>query len=71
MTAQAICDQRVGVDATSWVNRRGFGRFARNSVRTLVECDPGTKYTMYIDAATADEADLPKGAETRRVVKLD
>jgi len=58
---------RVGVDATSWVNRRGYGRFARNSVRTLVESDPQTTYVMYIDALTADEADLPAGAQTRRV----
>ncbi len=58
---------RVGVDATSWVNRRGYGRFARNAVRTLIECDPETDYVMYIDAATAQEADLPKGVETCRV----
>ena len=58
---------RVGVDATSWVNRRGFGRFARNAVRSLIESDPQTQYVMYIDAATADLADLPSGAGTRRV----
>ena len=58
---------RVGVDATSWVNRRGYGRFARNSVRALVERDRDTTYLMYIDAMTAEHADLPSGAETRRV----
>jgi glycosyltransferase involved in cell wall biosynthesis len=58
---------RVGVDATSWVNRRGFGRFARNSVRALVENDHGSTYVMYIDSMTAEHADLPRGAETRRV----
>ena len=58
---------RVGVDATSWVNRRGYGRFARNSVRALVERDHGATYIMYIDSLTADEADLPVRAETRRV----
>ena len=58
---------RVGVDATSWVNRRGYGRFARNSVWTLVECDRETTYVMYIDAMTADQADFPSRAVTRRV----
>lgn len=58
---------RVGVDATSWVNRRGYGRFARNSVRRLVERDPRSVYVMYIDSTTAHLADLPEGAETRRV----
>ena len=60
---------RVGVDATTWVNRRGYGRFARNAVRALVERDRATTYLMYIDSLTAEEADLPSGAETR-LVKL-
>ena len=58
---------RVGVDATSWVNRRGYGRFARNAVRALVECDRESRYLMYIDSTTGDLADLPAGAEARRV----
>lgn len=58
---------RVGVDATSWVNRRGFGRFARNAVRALVEADRDTTYLMYIDSTTAESADLPSRAEIRRV----
>ena len=33
---------RVGIDATSWANRRGYGRFARNVIRRLVELDPDT-----------------------------
>ncbi|MCP9485227.1 MAG: glycosyltransferase family 4 protein [Gaiellaceae bacterium MAG52_C11] len=58
---------RVGVDATSWVNRRGFGRFARNAVGRLVESDPATEYLFYIDRQSADGADLPPHAEERRV----
>lgn len=58
---------RVGVDATTWVNRRGYGRFARNAVRALVERDRGTTYLMYIDSLTAEQADLPGRAETRRI----
>ena len=58
---------RVGVDATSWVNRRGFGRFARNAVGRLVALDVETTYVLYIDEDSADGAELPPGAETRRV----
>ena len=58
---------RIGVDATSWVNRRGFGRFARNAVRALVERDRESTYVMFIDSATAEQADLPSRSETRRV----
>lgn len=61
---------RVGVDATSWVNRRGFGRFARNAVGRLVTLDAETTYVFYIDAQTAEGAVLPDGVE-KRVVALD
>jgi glycosyltransferase involved in cell wall biosynthesis len=58
---------RVGVDATSWVNRRGFGRFARNAVTRLVELDPDTTYVFSIDAESAGGADLPQGVEVAAV----
>lgn len=57
---------RIGVDATSWENRRGFGRFARNAVARLVELDPDATYVF----VTGDDgAVLPDAAE-RLVVKL-
>ena len=58
---------RVGVDATSWANRRGFGRFARNAVGRLVELDQETEYVFFIDEQSADSATLPAGARERRV----
>ena len=58
---------RIGVDATSWVNRRGYGRFARNSLGRLVALDPGTTYGSVIDEESARSAELPPGAETLRV----
>jgi len=58
---------RVGVDATSWANRRGFGRFARNAVRRLVELDSDTTYLLYVDADTVGEVDLPAAATIRPV----
>jgi glycosyltransferase involved in cell wall biosynthesis len=60
---------RIGVDATSWVNRRGFGRFARNAIGRLVETDLDAEYVLYIDDHGAREAVLPPRA-TVRVVKL-
>ncbi len=60
---------RVGIDATSWANRRGFGRFARNVIGRLVELDGETTYVFVADAAAADGLDLPAGVE-RRAVRL-
>lgn len=58
---------RVGIDATSWTNRRGFGRFTRNVVTRLVDQHPDAEYVLYVDDETAREADLPEGATPRLV----
>lgn len=53
---------RVGVDATSWSNRRGYGRFARNALGRLVDLDAETAYVFYV-GEDADE--LPERVERR------
>ena len=58
---------RVGIDATSWANRRGFGRFTRNVVGRLLELDRETTYVLYIDERGAEDAGLPAGVQQRRV----
>lgn len=58
---------RVGVDATSWTNRRGFGRFTRNVVPRLVERHRDAEYVLYIDEETGRDAILPERATQRRV----
>ena len=54
---------RIGVDATSWVNRRGYGRFARNVLTRLVELDDETTYVFVIDEESAGSAELPPRSE--------
>ena len=58
---------KIGVDATVWTNRRGYGRFARNAVGRLVELDSDTSYVLVIDEQSAAEADLPAAASVRKV----
>ncbi|MDQ5820870.1 MAG: glycosyltransferase family 4 protein [Actinomycetota bacterium] len=59
---------RVGVDATSWANRRGYGRFARNVLTRLVALDRDTRYEFFIDAQTAAVGwTCPPGATEQRV----
>ena len=58
---------RIGVDATSWMNQRGFGRFTRNVVSRLIEIDGENTYVLYVDERTAEVAELPPAAERRSV----
>jgi glycosyltransferase involved in cell wall biosynthesis len=46
---------RIGVDATCWHNRRGYGRHARALLRTLVHLDQANQYTLFMDSTEAAE----------------
>jgi glycosyltransferase involved in cell wall biosynthesis len=54
---------RVGIDATSWNNRRGYGRFARNAVGRLLALDPATEYVLY----AGEPVEAPPGSTVRQV----
>ena len=58
MTATPL---HVCIDATSWANDRGFGRFTREIVKALLERDQGFRYTLLFDQLP--EEPLPPGAE--------
>ena len=42
----------VGIDASSWDNERGFGRFTRSLVAALACRDSGFRYTLLFDTPT-------------------
>ena len=46
---------RIGIDATCWHNRRGYGRHARALLRALVRLDDTNRYTLFLDSAEAAE----------------
>ena len=53
----------VGVDATTWWNDRGFGRFTRELVKALVaRADPRVRYTLVTDRIP-EGAELPDGVD--------
>ncbi len=54
-------DIHVGVDATSWINDRGFGRFTRELITALAARDAGFRYTLVFDRPP--EFDLPDNVE--------
>ena len=61
----------VGIDATTWWNDRGFGRFTRELLKALVARSSGFRYSLVVDRAP-DET-LPAGvdivrADTRRTL---
>lgn len=65
MTAPAPV--RIGIDATGWGDRRGFGRFTRNVVTELVAIHDAGACMLFADDRTATTETFPAGAVLRRV----
>lgn len=40
---------KIGIDACTWENRRGFGRFTRELLGALLEYDEENEYLLFID----------------------
>lgn len=54
---------KIGIDATCWGNRRGFGRFTRELLGALLEVDKTNEYLFFVDGDTADVESIPSNAE--------
>lgn len=52
---------RIGIDASCWTNRRGFGRFARELLRAIARLDNDDEFVLFADRPTAEAADFPAG----------
>ena len=57
---------RIGIDATCWSNRRGYGRFVRALLTAALEIDHVNKYVFFLDDGSA-EFPPPAGVEVIRV----
>jgi len=57
---------RIGVDATSWSNRRGYGRYTRALTNAVVQLDQRNHYTLFVDSE-CPEFPLPASAEVCRI----
>lgn len=55
---------RIGVEACTWANRRGYGRFTRQLVSAMVARHPEHRFVLFVDTHTARECTFPAGAET-------
>jgi glycosyltransferase involved in cell wall biosynthesis len=56
---------RVGIDATCWLNRRGYGRYARGLLSAVLADPGGHDFVLFVDNHTQvnNEFPLPKEAE--------
>ena len=54
---------RIGVDATCWNHRRGFGRHLRSLLAALAEVDQPHEYTLFIDGPLIEQVEVPKNAK--------
>lgn len=57
---------RIGVDATSRQNNRGYGRHARALLNALIPLDKANQYTLFVDSIGIGD-EMPAEAEIRLV----
>ena len=57
---------RIGIDATCWSNRRGYGRFVRALLTATLEIDRANQYVFFLDDDSA-EFPPPAGVEVVQV----
>jgi glycosyltransferase involved in cell wall biosynthesis len=55
----------VAIEASTWINPRGYGRFTREFTRALLRAPSPHTFTLVLDTGAAAAADLP---DTPRVV---
>ena len=53
----------IGIDATTWSNDRGFGRFTREFVTALAARDSGFRYTLVFDQHPVADWPVPDGVD--------
>jgi len=53
---------RIGIEACTWANRRGYGRFTRELVGAMVRRFPDHEISLVVDSATADQCEFPESA---------
>ena len=53
---------RIGIEACTWANRRGYGRFTRELVSAMIRGYPDHEFTLVLDEATASQGEFPERA---------
>lgn len=62
---------KIGVDASCWINGRGYGRYTRELLRRMVERAPDSEWVFFMDRETAAAFDLDAPNIRRAVSELD
>ena len=52
---------RIGIDGGCLANRRGFGRFARQTLRALAGAGSAHEFVVIVDRPSADAVEIPDG----------
>src|SRR5688572_11938615 len=50
---------RIGIDGSCLASRRGFGRFARQTIAALADAGSAHDFVVFVDRPSADEARVP------------
>ncbi|MDQ3710994.1 MAG: glycosyltransferase family 4 protein [Acidobacteriota bacterium] len=55
---------KIGVDACTWNNRRGFGRFTRELLEAVLADDKKNEYLFFVDSQFIESDEFPSNVKT-------
>ncbi len=55
---------KIGVDASTWNNRRGFGRFTRELLEAALADDEKNEYLFFVDSEFVEDDEFPANVKT-------
>lgn len=58
---------RIGIDAACWSNPRGYGRFTREMLQTLIKIDKENDYILFADTQTVSTNVFPSDIAIKQV----
>jgi glycosyltransferase involved in cell wall biosynthesis len=60
---------KIGVDASCWMNKRGYGRYTRELLHAMLTIDQKNEYWFFLDVGTDRQSeDLPRLDRAQRVI---
>lgn len=54
---------KIGVDATCWGNKRGYGRFTRELLEAILRIDTTNEYVYFVDRDSANRLNVPESVK--------
>ncbi len=58
---------KIGVDASCWINSRGYGRFTRELLKAMIAREPDHQYLFFVDSIAYQQCSFPREVKVYKI----